>query len=112
MMRKARIATLLAVLACFGAVDASGAQAVEYVNHVGIESGANYFGPLINLYAAEVIGYGQGIGCAGIRGISGVVCESEPGAAAFVVLGSDVHSEPYIHNHATFKSYFNGYDFT
>ncbi len=111
-MRKIRIAALLATLACFGAVDASGAQAVEYVNHVGIESGANYFGPFVTLYSAGVVGYGQGIGCAGIRGVSGVVCESEPGAAAWVVLGGDVKSEPYIHNHATFKSYFNGYYYT
>jgi hypothetical protein len=111
MMRKT-LMTTLATLACFGAVEAPGAQAVEYVNHVGIESGANYFGPFVTLYASEVVGYGQGIGCAGIRGISGVVCESEPGAAAFVVLVSDVKSEPYIHNHATFKSYFNGYYYT
>lgn len=111
-MRKVLIATLLASLACFGAVDASGAQAVEYVNHVGVESGANYFGPFVTLYASEVAGYGQGIGCAGIRGVSGVGCEPEPGALGFVVLSKDVNSEPYIHNHSTFKSYFNGFYYT
>lgn len=108
-MRKSYIAALLATLACFGAVDVAEADAVEYVNHVGIESGANYFGPFVSLFASEVWGYGQGIGCAGIRGISGVVCESAPGEFAALVLSNNVNSEPYIHNHATFKSYFNGY---
>ena len=111
-MRKIRIAALLATLACFGALDVAGAQAVEYVNHVGIEPGANYFGPLVTLDASEVVGYGSGIGCAGIRGVSGLGCEPEPGAVGFVVLSSDVKSEPYIHNHSTFKSYFNGYYFS
>jgi hypothetical protein len=38
-----------------------------------------------------------------------VGCEPEPGGLGYVVLSSDVHSEPYIHDHSTFKSYFNGY---
>jgi hypothetical protein len=108
-MRKIRLATLLATVACCGAVGVANASATEYVHHVGIGSGGNYFGPFVSLYASEVIGYGQGIGCAGIRGVSGVVCEPEPGASAAVILGSRIKSEPYIHNHATFTSYFNGY---
>ena len=108
-MRRRTIGAVFAALACFGAFGAAEAQAVEYVNHVGIASGANYFGPFVSLYASETIGYGQGIGCAGIRGVAGVVCEPSPGAPAAVVLSNDVSSEPYIHNHSTFTSYFNGY---
>jgi len=108
-MRSSLIATMLATLACCGAFGAADAGAVEYVHHVGIGSGGNYFGPFVTLYASETIGYGSGIGCAGIRGVSGVVCESEPGAPAAVVLGTHVSSEPYIHNHSTFTSFFNGY---
>lgn len=110
-MRKSQIAAILAGLACFGAVGVANAEAVEYAHHVGIESGNNYFGPYVSLYVSEVWGYGQGIGCAGIRGISGVSCEPEPGAYAAVVLSSDVDSEPYVHNHATYKSYFDGWYF-
>jgi hypothetical protein len=108
-MRRLRIAALMATLVCFAAVDVANAEAVEYAHHVGIESGANYFGPLTELYLSEVVGYGQGIGCAGIRGISGVACESEPGAYAYVELDYEAISEPYLHNHATYKSYFNGW---
>jgi hypothetical protein len=111
-MRRSLIGTVLAAIACCGAFGAGQADAIEYVNHVGIGSGANYFGPFVSLYAAETIGYGQGIGCAGIRGVSGVVCEPEPGAPATIVLSSHVSSEPYIHNHSTFTSYFNGYYYT
>jgi hypothetical protein len=107
-MRRSLIA-VLATLAGFATVGVAQADAVEYVNHVGIGSGGNYFGPFVTLFAAETIGYGQGLGCAGIRGISGVVCETEPGQKATIVLSGDVNSEPYIHNHATFTSYFNGY---
>ena len=108
-MRKPRVATIAAVLACFGAFGVTQADAVEYAHHVGVESGNNYFGPYVELYYSEVVGYGQGIGCAGIRGISGVNCEPEPGASAVVSLSYEVLSEPYIHNHATYKSYFNGW---
>ena len=111
-MRRSLIGTVLATIACCGVFGAGQADAVEYVNHVGIASGANYFGPFVSLYASETIGYGQGIGCAGIRGIAGVVCEPEPGAPATIVLGSHVSSEPYIHNHSSFTSYFNGYYYT
>ncbi len=106
---KTLITTLFATLACAGTFGVAGADAVEYVHHVGIGSGANYFGPFVRLFAAETIGYGSGLGCAGIRGISGVVCEAEPGSKAVIVLSNDVNSEPYIHNHSTFTSFFNGY---
>jgi hypothetical protein len=108
-MRKSYLAALLASLACFGGVGVAQAEATEYVHKVGVESGANYFGPFVALFASEVIGFGQGIGCAGIRGVSGVVCEPEPGAAATIVLSGYVASEPYIHNHATFKSFYSGW---
>ena len=107
-MRRSLLA-VCATLACMGTFGAAQADAVEYVHHVGIGSGANYFGPFLALFASETIGYGSGIGCAGIRGVSGVVCEPEPGAKAIIELSGDVDSEPYIHNHATFTSYFNGY---
>jgi hypothetical protein len=111
-MRKSHLAVLLASLACFGGVGVAQAEATEYVHHVGVESGANYFGPFVALFASEVVGFGSGIGCAGIRGVSGVVCEPEPGASAAVILTNDIASEPYIHNHATFKSFFSGWYYT
>jgi hypothetical protein len=103
------LATVAATATATATVGVAQANAVEYVHHVGIGSGANYFGPFVTLFAAETIGYGSGLGCAGIRGISGVVCETEPGSKATIVLSNDVNSEPYVHNHATFTSFFNGY---
>jgi hypothetical protein len=94
-MRRSRIAALLATLGCAFAFCSSNASAVEYFHHVGIGGGGNAFGP--------------GLGCAGIRNIAGVVCESSPGEFVALVLGGDVRSEPYIHNHSTFESFFNGY---
>lgn len=108
-MRKSNLAVLLATLACFGGVGVAQAEATEYVHHVGIGSGANYFGPFVALFAAETIGFGTGIGCAGIRGVAGVVCEPEPGASATIILSNYVASEPYIHNHATFTSFYSGW---
>lgn len=108
-MRKSFIAALLAAAACMGTLGAASADAVEYAHHVEVTSGNNYFGPYVELFYSEVVGYGQGIGCAGIRGISGVACEPEPGDYAAVVLTYYVDSEPYIHNHATYTSYFNGW---
>lgn len=108
-MRK-RIAVLVATLACFGALGVTGAQAVEYVNHVKVEGGANYFGPYVELYSAETYPYGTAIGCAGVRGV-GLNCPTKSGEVAIIVLPFDVEAEPYIHNHATFTSYFNGYYF-
>ena len=107
-MRKSLLAAFVAVV-CFGGFAVTSADAVEYAHHVGIESGNNYFGPFVSLFYSEVVGYGEGIGCAGIRGISGVSCEPSPGASGYVELSNYVSSEPYIHNHATYKSYFNGY---
>jgi hypothetical protein len=107
--RKSSIAALLAAVACIGSIGAGEADAVEYVHHATVGSGGNYFGPFVTLFAAETIGTGSGLGCAGIRGISGVVCETEPGSKAVIILSNDVASEPYIHNHSTFTSVFNGY---
>lgn len=101
----------LASCAALAAFVAAPAGAVEYAHHVGVGSGANYFGPDVTLSESEVVGYGEGIGCAGIRGYSGVSCESAPGQRAYVLLSGDVVSEPYIHNHSTFTSYFNGWYF-
>ena len=111
-MRSARLAAVLVAIACCLAALAAGqAQATQYATHVGINSGANFFGPSVTLFASETAGYGQGLGCAGIRGVSGVVCEETPGEFVAVVLEKSVKSEPYIHNHATFKSYFDGWYF-
>lgn len=111
-MRRVRSAATAAAIACCLAAAAAGeAQATEYANHVGINSGANFFGPSVSLFASETVGVGQGLGCAGIRGISGVVCEVNAGEFVAVVLESNVRSEPYIHNHATFRSFFDGWYF-
>ena len=106
-MRK-RTITLLAALACFGAFGAGEAQAVEYVYHAKVEGGANYFGPYVLLYAAETYPFGTAVACAGVRGV-GLNCASKSGEVAGIVLPWDVESEPYIHNHATYTSYFSGY---
>ena len=109
-MRRRFAAALVTACACLAAAFApASADAVEYAHHVGVAGGANAFGPFVSLFASEVVGYGEGIGCAGIRGISGVNCESSAGAAAAVVLGGNVNSEPYIHNHSGFTSFFNGW---
>jgi hypothetical protein len=108
-MRRTLLAALLATLACTGSVGAADAGAAEYVHHASVASGANYFGPFVTLYAAETVGAGSALGCAGIRGVSGVVCEVEPGSKAAVILTNDVNSEPYIHNHSTFSGLFNGF---
>ncbi len=112
-MRRLRLAAALAALACcLAGVEASGAQATEYANHAGINSGANFFGPSVTLFASETVGLGSGLGCAGIRGISGVVCEVSPGEYVAAVIERDVKSEPYIHNHSTFRSFFDGWYYT
>ena len=111
-MRKTMIATLLAAAGCCGAVQAAvpaGAQAVEYAHNVGVGSGANYFGPFVSLIAAETVGLGSALGCAGIRGVSGVVCETSPGQRVGVGLSNRISSEPYIHNHSTFTGSFDGF---
>lgn len=112
-MRRLRSAAALAALVCcMVAVDASGAQATEYANHAGINSGENFFGPSVTLFASETVGLGQALGCAGIRGISGVECEIASGEYVAVVLEYDVKAEPYIHNHATYRSFFDGWYYT
>lgn len=106
-MRKRAITTLV-TLACFGALGVGPAQAVEYANHVRVESGANYFGPSVALYAADTYPFGEAIGCAGIR-YYGIYCPPNSHETASFVLANDVNSQPYIHNHATYTSYFSGY---
>ena len=105
-MRRAVVSTLVA-LTCLAAA-ASSAAAVEWAHHAGVGGGGNVFGPFVRLDASEVVGYGSGLGCAGIRGF-GLACESKPGEFVVLSTGSDVSSEPYIHNHSTFGSFFNGY---
>ena len=111
-MRNKHLATLLATLACLGTAGMGTASAAEWAHHVGVGGGGNVFGPFVRLFDSETVGYGSGLGCAGIRGISGVVCETHAGEYVAVVLGGDVSSEPYIHNHSTFTSFFNGYYYT
>jgi hypothetical protein len=108
MKMRTRAVALLTIVACCCAFAAAQAGAVEYVNHAGVASGANYFGPYVSLYAAETYPYGEAIGCAGIRGY-GLYCPPNSHEDAGYVLGEYVDSEPYIHNHATYTSYFNGY---
>jgi len=111
-MRKSLIATVLAALCCCGAVQAAlpaGADAVEYVHDVNVTSGNNYFGPFVELITAETVGLGSALGCAGIRGVSGVVCETSTGERVAVSLSSRIDSEPYIHNHSTFTGPFDGF---
>jgi hypothetical protein len=108
-MRRSHLATLLATLACIGAAGAQSAGAVEWTHHVGIGGGGNAFGPFVSLFVSETEGFGSGIGCAGIRGVAGVICESKAKERVALVLGGKVSSEPYIHNHSTFESFFNGW---
>lgn len=107
-MSKIRLvaALLLAALALSAAV-ATTADAEYYVVHVGVEKGSNYFGPPLHTYASAASPYGQGIPCSGIRGY-GLECAKEVGQTAVYVLPFYVQAEPYIHNHSTFKSYFDG----
>lgn len=109
-MHKRLLAVLVTVASCT-ALAATPAGATEYAHHVEVGGGANHFGPYVYLYAAETFPYGVAIGCAGVRGV-GLNCPSNSGETAVIVLPFDVESEPYIHNHATFTSYFNGYYYT
>jgi len=106
-MRRALVSATAAV-ACLLASGAPSASAVEWAHHVGVGGGGNAFGPFVRLDASEVVGYGSGLGCAGIRNF-GSVCESSPGEFVAITTGGDVSSEPYVHNHSTFESFFNGY---
>ena len=108
-MRRSSITAGLVALACAFGANAGTAGAVEYAHQVGVEGGANFFGPFVSLIEAETIGLGSALGCAGIRGITGVVCETEPGTKAILALSAYVNSEPYIHNHSTFKGTFDGF---
>jgi hypothetical protein len=108
-MRKSHIASLLATVACLSTFATASAGAVEWTHHIGIPSGGNAFGPFVSLRVSETFGWGAGLGCAGIRGVSGVVCETTAGERVSVTLSNFVGSEPYIHNHSTFGSYFAGF---
>jgi hypothetical protein len=108
-MRKSHIATLLATLACMSTFGVASAGAVEWTHHVGIGGGGNAFGPFVSVRVSETFGWGTGLGCAGIRGIAGVNCELSAGERVAVTLSSAVKSEPYIHNHSTFESFFAGF---
>lgn len=109
-MRKTLIA-ITVTLACCGSFGAAEAQAVEYAKHVEVGGGGNHFGPYVYLYAAETYPFGTAIGCAGVRG-AGLNCAAKSGEIASIVLPFDVESEPYIHNHSTWTSYFSGYYYT
>lgn len=112
-MRK-NIITLLAVLACFGAFGAQQAFAygeVKWATHVRVGGGENYFfGSSIVLYASAGEPYGQGLPCGGIRGY-GLGCATKVGEDGYYILSHDVTAEPYLHDHSTFESYFNGWWF-
>lgn len=100
--------TLFTTIVCIGAFGVAQAQAVEYVNHHKVESGENYFGPFVELGSASTFPYGSAIGCAGVRGV-GLSCPPNSGEVGGIVLPFDVQSEPYIHNHSTFGSFFSGF---
>jgi hypothetical protein len=106
-MRKRLIIALVALASC-GAIAATPAAAVEYANHVEVAGGGNHFGPYVYFYAAETFPWGTAIACAGVRGV-GLSCAAKSGENAAIVLPFDVEAEPYIHNHSTWTSYFNGY---
>ncbi|HEX3693541.1 MAG TPA: hypothetical protein VHU13_09375 [Solirubrobacteraceae bacterium] len=106
-MRKRLIVALVAFASC-GAIAATPAAAVEYANHVEVGGGGNHFGPYVYFYAAETFPWGTAIACAGVRGV-GLNCAAKSGETAVIVLPFDVEAEPYIHNHSTWTSYFNGY---
>lgn len=106
-----RLIIALAALASCAAIAAAPAAAVEYAHHVEVGGGGNHFGPYVYFYAAETYPYGSAIACAGVRGV-GLNCASTSGEVAGIVLPFDVEAEPYIHNHSTWTSYFNGYYYT
>lgn len=105
---RSKLIVLIASLATVGAVVSSPAAAVEYANHVEVGGGGNHFGPFVYLFAAETFPYGTALGCAGIRSV-GQDCATSVGETAIYEIPFDVESEPYIHNHSTWTSYFNGY---
>jgi hypothetical protein len=106
-----KLSALLAVLTAFAAFAAGPAAAVQYANHVEVGGGGNHFGPYVYFYVAETYPAGTAIGCAGVRSV-GLNCAANSGEAAGIVLPFDVESEPYIHNHSTWTSYFSGYYYT
>ncbi|HEX5308265.1 MAG TPA: hypothetical protein VFW38_04220 [Solirubrobacteraceae bacterium] len=106
-MRKKLIALLMGLTAV-AAIAAGTAQAVQYANHVEVGGGGNHFGPFVYFYLAETYPAGSAIACAGVRSV-GLDCALNSGEASSIQLPFDVESEPYIHNHSTWTSYFSGY---
>lgn len=109
-MRKKAVGTIAALMTCLACVawGAGSAGAVEYAKHVEVGPGANHFGPFVYFYAAETYPAGTAIGCAGVRSV-GLNCAANSGEVAIIELPWDVESEPYIHNHSTWTSYFSGF---
>lgn len=105
---KGKLTALLASVAAFAAFGAGPAAAVQYANHVEVGGGGNHFGPFVYFYAAETYPFGTALACAGVRSV-GLNCATSAGEIAGIVLPWDVESEPYIHNHSTWTSYFSGY---
>ncbi|MGH2880266.1 MAG: hypothetical protein ACRDK4_11760 [Solirubrobacteraceae bacterium] len=99
---------MLVSIASCGAVLAPTAGAVEYANHVEVGGGGNHFGPYVYFFAAETYPFGTAIGCAGVRSV-GLSCAAKSGEVSIIELPFDVESEPYIHNHSTWTSYFSGF---
>jgi hypothetical protein len=111
-MRKSLAVVLASVAACTSALAfAASSEAVEWAgNGYYLAGGQNGFlNHKVYLYASDVVATGSAIGCAGIREVVAVVCESYAGSGAGVTLANDVYSEPDLHNHSTFGGTFRGF---
>lgn len=106
-MRK-RIVTLaaLALLALGGSAPAADAT-VEWAHHIAVYPGESVFGNSVNTYGSEGQPYGSGIPCAGLSGW-GSECAHAEGQNAVFLLSFYVGAPPYLHDHSTWKTYFNG----
>ncbi len=112
MMRK-RLASLATILACLGTIGVTvgtpiaSAVFIEWTHNHSIASGANVFGPKVELYESATEPTTSAIICSGIR-FYGLNCP--PGNEdAFFELSSRVVSEPYAHDHSTFSGAFDGF---
>ncbi len=113
MQRLRHIIAVLLAVAAFGLVGAVAAQAeaYKYATHAEVCGGCNHFGPYQGaLYGASAVPYGHAIACGGIRGVF-LTCAKNEGETGGSLLGFYVSGEPYIHNHATYTSYFDGWYF-
>jgi hypothetical protein len=111
-MAKARIAAIVAVLACCLALVATAFATFSRHQWAGngyhLESGQNGF-----LNHDVILDESQGKGenravCAGIRGI-GDTCVGRGEEAVYGTKGIAVEAEPYIHNHDAEAGYFNAW---